>query len=1538
MSYERGGRDRWHMPGDDRDGRLDDDAPVPGKRPLTRFLRKPTGAPTAPAASAGVDVPAGGEPLAEDLRARFAPRIGGDLAGVTVSTSAESARAADAMAARAFTVGRDIHFGAGEYAPGTPSGDRLLAHELVHTLQPDQGAIQRKPDGSGDDLVSSPHEPAEAEADAIADRVAADLHAGDGHALAPAAAPIAARRPVLHRDPKGDAPTLSLDAKEYAVRFGTEISAELKLLMHGATLDLDSAYASWSGGASKFITMVLGSAVEIGMTILGAGDLHGALTQSLGQSPDAAINRGRDAGADGKGPAEYKAGVALELRILLVGKLNASLARIVPRYLRARNQALLAIEPGSGKTDAEPAVASVIAGHPLDRPVIGALCSHTISFDAKKYRADNPDEAAKHDLPGLRPVALSFMFAQGMGKWVRANPPNASAEEVAKELYGDEARAHLLIAAPPTFAFQVDAMTAVWKARWVEEANKPENHLAVSDPTLAKILDPKNGDPIHQAQHSPAGGYAMLGQAKGFAPTGAKRPDIVDRLRLIYNELVAAYAHAAKLGTTNAFGDIKDRMDKTSRLANDPAVKDEVVLPWDAQTARQLQIVSAASGGLRTAATLYQNAVKGNDVRKLPASVYQPAVEVGDAYSQALGCSDLVETAGAKLTEAETLSKAYPIKVLENVLAHVREMVRSMKGHETIAGNAESDYGIAAMEKREVALRKKLVDARELIAKDPGAAQKIVDEVQKDTEDLEGEAGICVNMDVADQASQELWSLRSALGNISWPTTVKPGITVPGTSKNKIYEELCSELGWLHTRWQNVHRLWTTGKKPEAMRQANEIRKDPNWATIHGRIAAAVEQQELREKWVKIGVMCGVAIVSGGLGAAVGGMMVGTSFAAAAGATTFGVEIVTFTALSHYVEGDARLSSFMKDLAINAAMVGALRQVSKGYAAVMGGADVVKASRILGAGDFTSQVFAASLIQIGIMQATKPAGQQVDADEAKHVVLEQAVMFALMLVLERVKGSFLDGVTVPGKWTKRIADINGRRTKTRGDIEAAKGDKTGEQAKKVVDDDLATGKQENALIDELAADPETKDIDAIKQQKEANDASARKQKLAMAVSPLEPAGPGVYRGDGAQVATAKESLAHPDTGATVKESTDPVTGKKVLDVTPREGDPFRVLEASAKATEAPEAVDVEGKKILTGKELEAAKAKLRERYPTICELPAGTKVYRFAKSEGGIDSHNQTSFWQTEHPNQSYASEFLIESTLGDLRASGEVRLDPYEPAQGDGHGQSIIVIHAKAGAVPGTRVRILGYVKSTGAPVYEPESSMFAEPTEPWRDLDGKMHFPSEEGPLTRKLKTGTKVGDAVTEESIRTGTCKMREHPRFAAVEAAVIADGFTLTEGDGARVEVKETVNDKGELMRTDKTLYYTKDMRFLDLEHEVGHIAQWKANGKPPTDRVILRSDGREVPAPKQEGVLSSWQNKLWEYENRMQEFIRLAERKASREVLVEHRDGVTEWQKAWRKTGVQYSSSKQAYADGAFPHLKTLEARYQQSLVAAGLAP
>jgi hypothetical protein len=80
----------------------------------------------------------GGNPLPETTRNFFERRFGHDFGHVRIHADTQAASTAKALRARAFTLGPDIVFGAGQDSFDTPKGQRLLAHELTHVIQ--QGA------------------------------------------------------------------------------------------------------------------------------------------------------------------------------------------------------------------------------------------------------------------------------------------------------------------------------------------------------------------------------------------------------------------------------------------------------------------------------------------------------------------------------------------------------------------------------------------------------------------------------------------------------------------------------------------------------------------------------------------------------------------------------------------------------------------------------------------------------------------------------------------------------------------------------------------------------------------------------------------------------------------------------------------------------------------------------------------------------------------------------------------------------------------------------------------------------------------------------------------------------------------------------------------------------------------------------------------------------------------------------------------------------------------------------------------------------
>jgi outer membrane protein OmpA-like peptidoglycan-associated protein len=86
----------------------------------------------------------GGQPLPKSERGFFEPRFGRDFSQVRVHTDPQAAESARAVNARAFTVGQDVVFGAGEYDLSAASGRQLMAHELTHVLQ--QGVFSEGPE------------------------------------------------------------------------------------------------------------------------------------------------------------------------------------------------------------------------------------------------------------------------------------------------------------------------------------------------------------------------------------------------------------------------------------------------------------------------------------------------------------------------------------------------------------------------------------------------------------------------------------------------------------------------------------------------------------------------------------------------------------------------------------------------------------------------------------------------------------------------------------------------------------------------------------------------------------------------------------------------------------------------------------------------------------------------------------------------------------------------------------------------------------------------------------------------------------------------------------------------------------------------------------------------------------------------------------------------------------------------------------------------------------------------------------------------
>ncbi|MDH6224162.1 DUF4157 domain-containing protein [Streptomyces sp. MJP52] len=115
-----------------------------------------------------------GQPLDPGVRRELEERLGHDLSRVRLHTGRDAGQLTELLGADAVAVGQDVFFREGAFKPGTAEGRRLLAHELLHTVQNPHGlgtlragrelgavsmpqqAIEREAEDAAQDLVSQP--------------------------------------------------------------------------------------------------------------------------------------------------------------------------------------------------------------------------------------------------------------------------------------------------------------------------------------------------------------------------------------------------------------------------------------------------------------------------------------------------------------------------------------------------------------------------------------------------------------------------------------------------------------------------------------------------------------------------------------------------------------------------------------------------------------------------------------------------------------------------------------------------------------------------------------------------------------------------------------------------------------------------------------------------------------------------------------------------------------------------------------------------------------------------------------------------------------------------------------------------------------------------------------------------------------------------------------------------------------------------------------------------------------------------------------
>jgi hypothetical protein len=137
-------------------------APVSGAPGIQRVVAQAVDETAVAPASVDHALASAGEPLDPTIQREMEGRFGFDFSRVRVHTGPAAEQSARDVNARAYTVGDNLVFGAGEFKPDTRQGRRLLAHELTHVAQqfPSGANVVRRSNGFEDEPHSwrrSPH-------------------------------------------------------------------------------------------------------------------------------------------------------------------------------------------------------------------------------------------------------------------------------------------------------------------------------------------------------------------------------------------------------------------------------------------------------------------------------------------------------------------------------------------------------------------------------------------------------------------------------------------------------------------------------------------------------------------------------------------------------------------------------------------------------------------------------------------------------------------------------------------------------------------------------------------------------------------------------------------------------------------------------------------------------------------------------------------------------------------------------------------------------------------------------------------------------------------------------------------------------------------------------------------------------------------------------------------------------------------------------------------------------------------------------------
>ncbi len=1073
-------------------------AATPGKVTLSQRIEGPmvsraaTGAgpasfkmPTALLSTSGAPIPDA---------AGWSRRLGADVSGARVVTSPDAAQAADAMQAVAFTVGKTIYFGDGAYDPNSQSGQRLLAHELAHTVQQrDAGSA------SGELPIAKRGSASEEEADRAAD---AAIDGQPAPAMSSQAAQVSRwewsdlnpfnhlpRRagPIIY-NPKtggliGDVPVPQgprfMSATDYLQKHYAKHAAELAEHMAKMQFSLPSPYVQWGdGGMAGFIADFAAKAsASASPSTLRQSLRPDDLLELIDEARDIVENHVSDEAATAS--SEYHLSITLEMANKYRVRIRESLERILPRYVNEWNRKTL--ENKKAKEDAnlthtipvdehpenaQPGVtADIRRSHVVDDWVLwgltGTLSSRLVP-DFKKYRTDFPSEKAITER--RKPKEIKAYEIQGKAKapnWIRVtDPPDALAEDVATKFYGDERFTYKVTAAAPLFGLDYEGLVEQYRKEIYEAAKAADASYVMPESGQGMRLGPQ-AVPL-QVLNTPLADEAVLGQAKNFKGAKVDAKTLSQQFQLILDQFKALHG---KLPSDTLLG-VKETQAAVKRVEARKAKIDggdpgELEL-WGGQAREQLDILTKSVEGMDLVNKYYDK------IKALPGGFEGHLLvnRIAAIYSKAASISDMVVTARTMINDARGKVNEYTAEWLVSVFRWLKNALIASRIDKKTGLPQDPALKVPELEAKEQKFRIKIEQLRELMVNGKTEQmQPLVDEIRKELGDMEVEVGLIRNIDAIDQAWVQLGQGKSTLGWIR-------GAVSPVRSGNERLEDLQSEGMAFETEFKALVQKWRDAKdekaKDDVIKELQEKTKPgTKWASYFTRVAQEIKDQASYDAIMAFCVMLGIMVISGGLGALAGAAVGGSVLGFVVGLAT---EVAVFTALSNvFLEKDHSASALWSQFKHNLLIIGVLKGVSLGMKAI-------------GAGKGLLEIGAqyAAINGLALYEANKEKVKKTGASLSIGEILDISVDNLKFMVAAHIAGS------ISAPWLNKLnlrvklgADI--REAKSLGDsvqklaqkIEAAKGKGSTADLNTLLDKQGKLLDKQGKILDELAvyADP-----------------------------------------------------------------------------------------------------------------------------------------------------------------------------------------------------------------------------------------------------------------------------------------------------------------------------------------------------------------------------------------------------------------------------------------------------------------------------------